>query len=313
MSTSSPMVIRNPYEHISSSDHYLMTKIQAEYQRAFDADFRNRERSFKNWRAYMAIDGGQWTKDELAELKAEERTAVQFNIIGQKVDTLAASLASEQWDLDWKPMEGSRNSLTEAIKSSWHSDSELCQYETQVGLVARDGMVQKGVLKMIENSDYNPLLNVAFKRMMPGYVIFDPHWITDDDKDCKRAWECFHLSAKKIADHYGTSSPMIDQAIKQWKRFGGQYEEYDPDFSLQLQLGVRGHLYRVIEYHWMEEMKTTRLVGKVIDSPNYLPFPITKDHNELENYMVINNIDPFTIFESPMLIRCISSPLFALN
>lgn len=295
----SPAIITPHYDNVRSSDHELMVKIQAEYQRAYDADARNRERSYRNWRAYVAIDGGQWPEEDLAVLKAEERNAVQFNIIGQKVDTLAASLAAEDYDLDWKPIKGVRNSLTESVKNAYYADKELCNYASSVGLVTRDGMVQKGVLKMKESSDHDPLLNVDFQRMMPGHVIFDPHWITDDDADCMKAWEMFHLPADRISSHYGINSSLIDQAVRQSKKYGNDYTEYDPDFSEQLQLGIRSNLYRVIEYHWMEHIKTKRLVGKVLGTKNFMPFPITTDHNALNNYMLINNIDPFSIKETP--------------
>jgi hypothetical protein len=294
-----PQVVRSPVDGIRSSDHELMMKIEAEYQRAYEADTKNRERSYRNWRAYIALDGGQWPEIDLANIRTEDRNAVQFNIIGPKVDTLAASLAAESYDLDWKPIKGVRNSLTESVKNAWFSDKELCNYDSEIELIARDGLVQKGVLKMQENGDHDPLLNIAFKRAMPGHVIFDPHWITENDKDCMKAWEMFHIPAMQIADHYGINSVLIDEAVRQQRKYGFDYEEYDPDFSQQLQLGIRGSLYRVIEYHWMEHIKIKRLVGNILGTNEFLPFPITKDHNALERYMVSNDIDPFTIKETP--------------
>ena len=65
-----------------------MGLIEAEYKRAYEVDRKNRERNWRNWRSYFAVDGGQWDPKDKDLLEKEDRTAAQYNIMGQKVDTL---------------------------------------------------------------------------------------------------------------------------------------------------------------------------------------------------------------------------------
>jgi ABC-type multidrug transport system ATPase subunit len=48
-----------------------------------------RDRLFENLRAFYAINGGAWTAEALADLKAQGRHAVSINISEQKLRTLA--------------------------------------------------------------------------------------------------------------------------------------------------------------------------------------------------------------------------------
>jgi len=297
-----PAIMKGRYEFVKSSGYEKILKIESEFDRALDADSRNRERSYVNWRAYFGVDGGQWPTKILQQLNDEDRHAASFNIIQSKVDTLAGSLASEIYDADWIPIEGSRNSLTEGLKDSYYADSELCEYDKHMSDVIRDAMIYCGDLKMVMSKDHNPLRNIAYKRVTPGFLVRDPYWISLDDKDCMRAWEIFHLSAIEIRDKYGIRNPRIDAEIRNWQRMGGEYplEEYDSfDYRHRIRLHSRGHLFRVIEYHWMEPVQTTRLMGKKINSQRWIPFPITNQKEKLEAYMIKNKIDPTTLAEHP--------------
>ena len=79
-----------------SHDQEQVLRIQHEFDHAMLVDTVNRNRSYRNWRAYFSVDGGQYDDKSLLQLDNEERNAAQFNIIEPKIDTLAGSLSSEK-------------------------------------------------------------------------------------------------------------------------------------------------------------------------------------------------------------------------
>ncbi len=280
----------------SMDETQICQRIYSEFNDALHAQQRNIDRSYRNWQIYHAVYEGQAEKDLLQELRKEDRHYEQFNIATPKVETLTGALSSEKFDLDLKPIEGQKNSLTEACKASWYTDKGLCHYDKSVNDCIKGGLVIGADLKMKMSSRYDPKKNICFELVPHGFLLRDPYWLTDDDRDCEKAWEVFHLSAPQIARKYpNAKSALLEEALKLYQRFGGRYEEYDPDFYEQLQMGFKGHLYRVIEYHYIEHVHTERLIGQIMDSKRWIPFPVTKDHDILEAYMIKNNIDPMTI------------------
>jgi len=288
---------------LKTSEQEMVLNVLSEYDDAMMVDTRNRNRSFRNWRHYFGVDGGQYDDSALAALNNEDRSAAQFNIIEPKIDTLAGSLSSELWDVDYKPVQGKRNTLTEAVVDSWYSDKDLCHYEKHIANVIRNALVYRGDLKMIPSKFYDPMGNIAFVEVQPGYLIRDPYWTTDDDRDCEKAWEVFHLTAKQVQEKYDIDTAEIAHQIKMDKLTGGQYEDFDIDFSANLMMGIKGHLFRVIEYHWMDNIRTNRIVGKRADSERYVIFPITDDDAKREEFMIRNKIDPFTMRPTPYTDR----------
>lgn len=292
-------IVKSGYANVFSSEALQVQTIQEEFNRALEADEKNRTRSYNNWRAYFAVDGGQWSDIAKLKLNNENRHASQYNIIGPKVDALTGALVSEEFDLDWLPMEGVRNSLTEGVKTAYYSDKELCNYEKNLEAVIRDAMIHKGVLKVGMSTKFNPLRNICMTRVEPGYVLFDPYWISDDDDDCMKSWEVFHLTAAEVLRKYGVSSPEIEQEIKVDELQGHEYEQFSKNPNENIRLHQKGSLWRVIEYHWIEKVNTTRLIGQKIDSVTWVPFPITTDKKRLEEFMLVNKIDPLTLQEAP--------------
>jgi hypothetical protein len=294
-----PNFLRSSYSDIFSSESEQVKKITDEFQRAFEADQRNRDRSYENWKAYFAVDGGQWKDIVRERLNQNNRHAAQYNIIGPKVDALTGSLIQESFDLDWKPIEGVRNSLTEAVKTSYYADSEIGNFEKAVEAVIRDGLIYEGNIKLVMNSKHNPLRNIDFVRGIPGYLVKDPYWISDDDDDLMKSWEVFHLHPEEIVQKFNVSSQRLDEMIRILKQSGNSYEQFSRDPNQLVQENLVGSLIRVIEYHWMEVRNTSRLIGQKVDSERWMPFPITEDKQALQKYMETNQIDPMSLIESP--------------
>jgi len=283
-----------------SSDQEVVFKVETEFQRAFDVQRRDRTRLYRNFGLYHGVDGLQWESALLKKLNDENRAAAQFNVTQAKVDTLAGALSQEKYDLDWKPIDGARNSLTESIKDTWYADKELCSFEDHIERVIIDGLIMEGCLKMHMSSTHNPLKNIAFKRCTPGYIIKDPYWISDDDDDLNRLWEVFHLPANKIRSIYDIENAKIDAEIETWKKLGGDYNDtFDRDPNTLVNMNYKGHMHRVIEFHWMEDINRTRLAGKKLGGNRWIPFPISEDQDLLKNFMMKYSVDPFSIRETP--------------
>ena len=291
-------VSKLPYKLLKSSEYQKITMTEAEFNRAFDNDYANRERCYNNWRAYHAVDGGQWSKTDLIKLSDMHKDARQFNIIAPKVDTLAGELLSERYDHDFKPIEGKRDSLTKAVQDTWYADKELCRYEEQIEAVVTDGLVYAGDMKMMISYKYNSLGNIYFKRVEPGYLVRDPYWRSNDDSECQKCWEIFYMDAIELKRKFDLSNALVDSAVEQLELFGGDYENPDNNFNRRIQLQTIGHLYRVIEYHWMEVLKTKRIIGQKLNSDRWITFPITDDKARLEDFMVRNKIDPMTMMSA---------------
>lgn len=306
-----------PYKHLKSSDYPRVITIDAEFTRALDYDCKNRERSYRNNRMYHAVDAGQWNPKDIVKLGDVNRQAAQFNITAPKVDTLAGELLSETYDYDFKPVEGPRDSLTKSIQDTWYSDKELCRYDEQMEKIVIDGLIYAGDMKMMISHKYNSLGNIYFKRTEPGYLVRDPYWRSDDDSECEKCWEIFYMDAIELQRKFGISNPIVDSAVNQLKLFGGDYQNPDNDFNQRIQMQTIGHLYRVIEYHWMEILKTTRIVGQKLNSDRYIPFPITEDKAKLKDFMLRNKVDPNTMmpveYEDPIHKFNISCPQVELS
>jgi len=294
-----PNIVKNYETTASMGEAEIAQKIFNEFNNALETQKRNLDRSYRNWRIYHAVDEGQAEESLLQDLHAEGRHYEQFNIASPKVDVLAGALSSEKFDLDLKPIEGKKNSLTEACNISYSMDRDLCHYDKALGDCIKGGLVVGSDIKQKMSSRHDPKTNICFEIVQPGFLIRDPYWITDDDRDCEKAWEVFHLPAWKIAQYPNAKGALIEQALKLYQKHGGEYDEYDTDFYSQMNLGFKGHLYRVIEYHYIEHYQTTRLIGEILGSKRYIPFPITRDEAVLEAYMIKNNIDPMTLEVTP--------------
>lgn len=289
------VITKNDYGLIKSSDAEQAIKIDSDFENAANVDRRNRERSYNNWRAYFAVDGGQYPVHLINQFNKEKRHPEQYNIIGPKIDTLAGALSSEKFDIGYKPHGRPKNALTQALEVSFLADKDLCHYEYHISNVIRNGLIYNGDIKIMMSNKYNPLTNICFEEVPPGFLIRDPYWYSDDCFECEKAWEIFHMDAREIAETYDVSAPLLEDALKRLKRFGGDYREFDADFNEQIRMGMKGHLYRVIEYHWVEKVKVKRLMGQIMNTRRFIPFPVTKDQNVLEQYMLQNKVDPFSL------------------
>ncbi len=298
-----PAVQQNPRKILSSEWEHCNV-IVSELGRAIQVRSHALDRVSRNFRAYTGLDGGAWTDEDLQQLDQEKRDALVFNVCRPKVDTLVGSWISEIFDFDYMPVQGERNSLIEKVKETYYVDKEMFDYARNIALVGRDACISFGEMKLELDRSINGLPYIRFRHKNPGFVVSTPNWITEDDKDRDALWDVFYLSASELKQFYQARGVEVEWAIEQRRKFGSLYENLSRDLVSQLERELKGDLYRVVEYHWLDPINTTRLTGRVVGENGQLSnirvaFPMTKNQAVLEKFMLDNRIEPFSLYEVP--------------
>jgi hypothetical protein len=154
-------------------------------------------------------------------------------------------------------------------------------------------------MQMVESNKFWPMRTISLSHCRDGYIIPDPYWKTDSDRDLKKIYKIAYLSADQIAKIYKKKSDEIKKAIEDRKSSGsdnnpGNMDEQQRQYKEQV-----GDEWRVIECHYLEEVNDMRLVGMKQGMPSWIPFPITKDRALLEQYAAENGIDWSSVQEQP--------------
>jgi hypothetical protein len=303
----------NPYNYMRvgvkdfGSDSEQVITIENEFNEAVRAHSLDLQLMYECWDAYFAINDGQWDKKKLLKLRYDDRQAKSFDIIGPKVDTLAGALISELPDIDWIPIEGEKTTLTEAIKDSWYSDKELTNSEYEMMLTIRDGLVHIGWCQIVESTDYGKPV-IGIKRLTPGFFIPSAYWIQESERQLKKAFKVGYLTPEEMKSKFETKSDEIDEAIRIIRRQG--HEELPSNAYDQRRrfVGRMADHYKVLQMHYVENVKTTRLVGVKIEIDQstgeqtghirWVPFPVTRDRAKLEHFAAVNQIEWETVEET---------------
>jgi len=303
----SPYIIKNQLANLSSNANLVMT-VDNEFKEAVRANAKDLELMYTCWDSYFAIDGSQWEREKLMVLRSQGRDARSFDIISPKVDTLAGSLISELPDMDWIPVEGQKSTATDAIKDAWYNDKELTNSEYELMLTIRDGLVHIGWCQLVEVSmEGKP--SIGIKRIMPGFFVPSAYWIQESDRDLDCGFKIAYLTPEQLKFKYKAKSGEIEQAIDVIKQAGHEELPSNAYEQRRQYISKIADHYQVIEKHYLERIDTTRLVGAKIETNPYsgeptgqirwMPFPLTKDRQQLENFAFSNQIDWESVEEIP--------------
>lgn len=252
-------------------------------------------RAFEIWDAYYAVNGRQWDSKKREDLRQEDRHAWQFDVLGPKLETLAGSLAAEIPDLDWIPVEGERTESTEAVREQYYADKEHFNYNTSLLYTIRDGCVHSGWCQMLESNKYSPTGGIKLERCRPGYIIPDPYWVTDDDRDLECLYKIGYFWPEQLKKIYKKKAKELDSIIEDRKRFGQRYiSDLSTDKRDDRQREYKsevGDQIRVIEKYYLEEIIGERLIGLKKDTEQYISFPFSQDRNFLASFGEANGVD----------------------
>ena len=243
-----------------SVDSEKVIKIQNEFDEALAFEQTNFEDNSEAWKLYSGFKDGQWEEAVLSAIKDEGRNPFQGNFIRSKVNGLAGGLLKNHQDVDYEPIEGEHTDITRAMRELMYSDKELMDWKASYKDAIIDGLVYVAIEEMIISDRYSPLGNVGFRRVMPGSIILDPNWLTNNSWDLKKVWKTAFLTAEEIKNKYKAKSDQIDNLIRIKNTTG--YNDYDngdenegyPHYGLNDNYGDK---YRVIEYHHIEPEEHT--------------------------------------------------------
>ncbi|MFA5166801.1 MAG: hypothetical protein WC449_05950 [Candidatus Paceibacterota bacterium] len=278
-----------------SSDADLATTVIAELDKALEVQKDDFDRGVKAWRRYFPINYGKWDPEALKVLQEEYRQPVQIDISSPRVDTLAGSLVSDLPDPTWIPVKGQKSLLTESIAQTWYTDRDLYNYETTMLLIFRDGLVHCGDLGFVEDYKFHTP-RIKLERIMHGFLVWEPYWLSDDDRDAEVVYRVGYLNPAKIVRKYHHKTDELNKAIAEYKRDKSGYPTDIEEQQKNKTLGKVGDEFQVIEKHYLEHIKTTRLIGRREGQEELIPFPINKEQAYLEAFADVNQIDWTTVF-----------------
>ena len=294
-----PAIMKADYRTIKSSDHERVRQVYHDRENAKRAMQNDYDRGIKAWEYYFALAGMQWPDKELKVLTDADRYAYQFNILTPKLNTMAGAIITDLPDTDWSPIEGQRTTGTEAVKSTYYTDKEQCNWRWNlvnhiIGMLVHDSWIQ-----MIETKKYHPLGNIGLQWLRPNSFVPSAYWKSNNDRDLKEGYKSTYLTAEGIKFKYEiNSNEFINQAIARIK----QSKDTPPvNISEQQERfqGKVGDEYEVIEHFWLEMLKEKRLVGRKTGAFQWVPFPISDDQQYLEQFAQENEIDWDTVEEQP--------------
>jgi hypothetical protein len=273
-------------------------RIISDFEAAVKAHQADLTRAWEVWEAYFAVSGGQWEKSKREDLRQQARHPWQFDVLGPKLDTLAGSLSAELPDFDWLPVEGNITQPIEACRERYYGDKELFNYDDVLLRTIRDGCVHSGWVQLRESQRYQKTGNIALEVCRPGYIIADPYWVTDDDRNLECLYKVYYFLPEQIALRYPKKSEEIRRAIRDRKQHGQQYNSNinteSRDEQQRMYKSDVGDQYRVIEKFYTKETVSERLIGMKADfatgQMSAIPFPVTKDRAFLQNFAQINGI-----------------------
>ena len=283
---------------MTSSNQEAATDTIREFDRAYEVQRPDIEEGNLAHRRYFPINYGKWDPEAVKILMEEMRQPVQIDVSSPRIDTLAGSIINDLPDPTWIPVQGQRSVLTEAVALKYYSDKDISNYDDVLLKVFRNGLIHAGDMVISEEwKDGVPY--IRFDPVIHGFIIWDPEWITEDDREADVYYRVGHLNPLKLKNKYGSSCPELEVAIQEWLRDKSRFSDNMADEKRTYNLGRVGNQLQVIEKHFIEEIHTKRLVGRRPSDNFYIPFPINKDREYLQMFAEINEVDWETVEDTP--------------
>lgn len=278
-----------------STNQDIVTTTISEFDAALLVQQGDFDRGTKAWRRYFPTDFGKWDPEALKTLQEEYRQPIQIDIASPRVDTLAGSLISDLPDPTWVPVVGQKSIVTESIAQTYYSDRDLYNYDMVFLLVIRDGLVHCGDVAISEDYKFHTP-RIKLERIMHGFLVWDPYWLTDDDRDAETVFRVGFMNPVKLVNKYHFKSDELEAAIKEYKRDKSGYPSDIEEKQKSKSYGKVGDEFMVIEKHYLERIRTTRIIGRREGQEELVPFPINKDRAYIEMFADVNGIDWTTVF-----------------
>jgi len=299
-----PNIATKTSKLMRGSDHEVVRYIHDKNEKWVDAHRDNRDRMFEALGAFYDINAGSWPKREREDLIAQGRHATSINIAHQKLQSLAGSLYSEKWDFEFLPLDYNETTLTKNIKFKYYADKDDYNYGHSERQTLEGGLINVAYERMEVDYSKRRTGGIAFKPTIPGTVLEDPYWQTNDLHDWREAIEHFWMTPQEILETFDTTDPYIKQAAMVNRMSG---HDYEPTGDIEVYRYVPqtwGSKELVIQYRWLEKYKTTRLHGMMPDG-EWIAFPLDVDEESAKNIMQFYQISPDDVKEFPYEDSCL--------
>lgn len=175
-----------------------VTVIVDEFTRALENDAPNRARQQRNEDMYAGLDGSQFNALQKAQAAAQGRNLQTINIVAQKVDALVGSMMKNQYDSSFTPVESAEAHQTALLNKVYLADKDIQDWDSSYEQLLYDGMKYEGVEEMYIDYSKDKLGRIAFRRHLPGHVVWDQFWKTVSAKDCRKCWRVVYLTARDM-------------------------------------------------------------------------------------------------------------------
>lgn len=273
-----------------SSNAQLVLEIAQRNRDWLVATQKQRDRLFENIKMYAPVEGSSWDSASYNRLVNEGRHPVNIDIASRKIETLAGSIRSEKWDFDYQPISLADQPILKNIKWLYFRDKEQYNYVDSENHCLVRGLLHSATEEIDVRYDICPTGAIAFHCNQPGMVLKDPHYLSDDLKDWRRGIKHGWFTAQEMIDKWESNDPFIRQQARMDKIHGESYGRLENVDTFQNAPSRWGSKYQVIEYRWLEEENSTRLVGFDVDGKLVEFPPELKKRNEVQKYMEVNGV-----------------------
>lgn len=296
-----------------SQNHDVVSFVEDTNDKWVVAEQKNHARMFENLMAFYDIDGGAWATADLTELRKQGRHPTSYNIAEQKLNTLAGSIQAEKFDYDFLPLNLQESTLTKGIKHWYYADKEQYNYSFSENKTLVRGLIHSGDEEMEIKYDIRDTGAIAYTPQLPGVVLKDPYWLTDDLRDWTRAIKHGWFLPSEILEYFDTNDPAIETLARQDEIGGEWYEPRKNVNDLESLPAQWGSKIQVIEYRWLDEIRTTRLYGK-LPVGRWIPFPLDINESEVRKLKAFFGIEKYEdIKEFPYQDRVLRYHVIAPN
>jgi len=267
-----------------SSGHEQVKHLQSLHTKWIEAEQPSRDRMFAALKAYFDIAGGSWPEDSLAEMNRQNRHPSSVPIAPQKINTLAGSILSEKLDFDFMTQELEKSHLIRNIKPLYYYDKEQNDYQFSARKTCIRGLIHLGIEEIGVRYDIRPTGSIFFEPRLPGYVHLDPYWRSDRLKDLKRAMKDAWMTADEILEHFQINNPDLERWASLDAIGGEDYRRIENVDDYKDTPTRDGSKFLVVEYRWLEQIRTTRLY-MTIPGGDIIPLPLNAKEEDVRKFM----------------------------
>lgn len=252
----------------------MVDYVEQQYNKALELSQEDRDEALRMREMYTGFGKSQWSTTAKSKLQERGNITPQINLSKGKIKRLAGSIVKNYFNVSFVPVSSTETELTRTLNDLFLSDSNTYDYSKSYMGCVIDALIHQGIEQMVTTTRYDPLGSIKFERIMPGHVIIDPSWKSDDTWDITEVFKLAYLTPPEIVAKYGFKNPNIQSEIDTILKDGIIYDDdTENESTAHSTLQARyGQKYRIIERHYLEStaevIKFAKVDGQDIDIPN---------------------------------------------